>query len=429
MSAGPTHNRLPLNLAPLAPRLSTGLFRSRAGGPRPPSSPVPLPMSKSRSAGPRHSPASVRSGFTLIELLVVIAIIAILVSLLLPAVQQAREAARRSQCQNNLKQLGLAMHNYHSQYNTFPLAKGGTGTGGNNGDLSYLPPLTPFLDQTALWNEISKPLSFQVDNKTGVRSARSTAWPAMGPAPNAVGYPPWYTEIPSLLCPSDGADSRNNLTAHDAYAYADTNYAINWGDNSGGVWGGDAGDAARCRGMAFAGENFVRSLGLRDMRDGTTSTLLIAEIGRFDNNRRFQGGMRLAPTAASPQVCLQTAGDANNPEFYSDASSVTVFARGWTWASANGPPTGFTTILPPNGPSCATTAEHWKNVIVTAGSYHPGGVQVVFGDGSVKLISETINADTNPDATLAAEVTSGRSPYGTWGALGTRDGGEAVDGY
>src|SRR5215472_14104584 len=104
-----------------------------------------------------------KRGFTLIELLVVIAIIAVLVALLLPAVQQAREAARRAQCKNNMKQLGLALHNYHDVATVFPFEAGGTGWSGpgtgNWGRLSGLVLLTPYLDQQGLWNQISTPMT------------------------------------------------------------------------------------------------------------------------------------------------------------------------------------------------------------------------------------------------------------------------------
>ncbi len=373
-------------------------------------------------------PPGRRSGFTLIELLVVIAIIAILVSLLLPAVQQAREAARKAQCQNNLKQLGLAAHNYHSQWKAFPMGAGGTQTnppsGGsltatnNNQNLSVFPPLTPFLDQTALWNQFSKPLALEYSTSgatNGQIVPKATPWPPFG-NDSGTTYPPSRSQIASLLCPSDGPLFG---TA------ADTNYAINWGDNADGVR-----DTSRtkARGMFLKGA----SLGLRDARDGTVNTLLFAEIGRQED-RSYQGGvLGGVSNYATPSGCIAAAQNAANPGFYLDSAANYKNGRGGYWTRANGISTGFATIVPPNGPSCSQGTgnddTHAEDITVTAGSYHSGGIQVVLVDGSVRFISETINATTTPALpTGEANVTSGRSPYGVWGALGTRAGGEVTD--
>ncbi|MFH5805783.1 DUF1559 domain-containing protein [Alienimonas sp. DA493] len=395
-------------------------------------------------------PRRLRSGFTLIELLVVIAIIAILVSLLLPAVQQAREAARRSQCQNNLKQIGLAMHNYHSTYKTFPAAAGGTNRPHpadqcyssnnwnctNEGALSALVPLLPFLDQTALWNQMSRPYVSPNDP--------NLFFPPFGPQPihwNRNGYLPWFTQTAVLLCPSDGNRPRN---------HAETNYAINWGDNGYGNgqpanWGG-AGQAQR--GMAGGGRwntdggNGNVHFGLEAAKDGTTNTILFAEIGRGDN-RAFLGSVAhdidlgrdgSTRSQSSPKTtCLDVVTDPQNPGFYNE--SINVFGnetmrRGSVWGLGPTLWTGFNTIFPPNGPNCDgvedTGDSWWRNQvggIYSAGSYHPGGCQVVMADGSVQFVSETI--DTG-DLTRNT-VTSGRSPYGVWGAMGTRAAGEAID--
>ena len=365
---------------------------------------------------------SKRPGFTLIELLVVIAIIAILVSLLLPAVQQAREAARKAQCQNNLKQLGLALYNYESTYKMFPAAMCGTNVPAgttfneftaNNLRLGWTVPLLPYLDQTALWNEISNGLQ----NTSG---AGPNPWPRMGPTPWITQYRPWRTQVASLLCPSDGATIDT---------YGETNYVACQGDN------GQGNDRmnAQARGMfrgPFGGPAEPKPyLGVEAMRDGTVNTVLLSECGRFESGDRFQtrvsragyAGLFTDPTAN----CLDMVTDLNNPGFYNAAAAGApnpFVDRGSQYAHGLATISGFNTVLPPNGPSCMeTNPQDFFNGIISAGSFHSGGVQVTMGDGSVRFIADTI--DTNGANQPA--VTSGKSPYGVWGALGTREGGEA----
>ncbi|NNJ26806.1 DUF1559 domain-containing protein [Alienimonas chondri] len=365
-----------------------------------------------------------RAGFTLIELLVVIAIIAILVSLLLPAVQQAREAARRSQCQNNLKQIGLAMHNYHGAFNTFPTARGGTQVdnatlygaapgateSSNSSRLAWTVGLLPYLDQTALWNQISKPLAVKADG-----TVQTPAFAPMGPRPWATTYGPWLVQVPALLCPTDGAP---------VVSQADTNYAVNWGDNGRGNGASNLTSPQSTNRGPFG---YFAWRGLRDLRDGTTSTILVGEIGRGDGSRRYIGrvarntgysdSINLNPKAN----CLDIVSDVNDPGNY--AASVTVmFDRGSRWIDGAASHSGFNTILPPNSPSCMQNNDDSGLGVISAGSHHSGGAQFVLGDGSVKFISETIDAGTQ----TAAVKTSGASNYGTWGALGTRDGGEVL---
>ena len=368
--------------------------------------------------GPRGA-ARRRAGFTLIELLVVIAIIAILVSLLLPAVQQAREAARKSQCQNNLKQLGLAMHNYHSTYNTFPAGRAGTGLFDTNltnrGRGSWITSLLPYIDQTALWQQVSNPLSERVDGST-----QDPPWNPLGPEPYHNQYPPWRVKIASLLCPSDPAP---------VTGLGDTNYSACWGDNGRhndfvGIQGnGNKRISQENRGVF--GFRFWR--GIESMRDGSTSTIILGENARFDGVRDFPSSVALAggeivyaTLHANPLAnCQQAAQEDGQPNLYDDAIT-TYRSRGDQWSQGIVVFTGFNTILPPNGASCLQTNNPVAPGIVSAGSRHAGGIQVTMGDGSVKFISETIDTGN----LNAPRPLNGPSPYGTWGELGSRAGGE-----
>ncbi|HVW01998.1 MAG TPA: DUF1559 domain-containing protein [Planctomycetaceae bacterium] len=208
-----------------------------------------------------------RFAFTLIELLVVIAIIAVLIALLLPAVQQAREAARRSQCKNNLKQLGLAMHNYHDNFAVFPI--GGGGGGGDIG--SYMIRILPYMDQAPLYNQVV--FNNSVDTQV---------------LPN--GQPLTTQIIPTYLCPSD--DGPNLMLQSQNYSgqpRGKTNYAGNIGNqdstgcdlgwntlnSNGSAQNGDTANVGLISGVLM---KWPCSIGLRDITDGTTNTLLMGEI-------------------------------------------------------------------------------------------------------------------------------------------------------
>ncbi len=178
-------------------------------------------------------------GFTLVELLVVIAIIGVMVGLLLPAVQAAREAARRMSCSNNFKQIGLAIHNYHAAYNNLPINHTGTdrtfvGFNSHNSNrrfLSWLVPILPFIEQQAMWEQVSNPSVTVTPDTRCWTTVTGGRWPAMGPAPwqpeiFAVGERDWRLSLPKRSSNLPGV------------ATGRTNYAANLGDALDGVFYG-----------------------------------------------------------------------------------------------------------------------------------------------------------------------------------------------
>lgn len=353
-----------------------------------------------------------KSAFTLIELLVVIAIIAVLIALLLPAVQQAREAARRSQCKNNLKQLGLALHNYHEAYGRFVFGKGGTGQWASNevtnwDRLSGLVPLTPFIDQAPLWNQIS----------AGTGGNYAGAPNHMGPEPWVDSYTPWRTSLAVLRCPSETGRGTGWPQI------GRTNYAFCIGDtirdnHHGGQW-----SSRDARGMFF----LWSSLGFSDISDGSSNTILMGEIGVANEGNRSDiiGHVaRGAVNASNPAACLGTVTNGT----YNTGVTIEGW-RGQRWTDGNPCNTGFITVLPPNSPSCSNGTWDGDWGIYSAGSRHTGGVHVLMGDGAVRFVSDSIdtNNKSSPDVyESGTTAVGGRSPYGVWGALGTRNGSETI---
>ena len=174
-----------------------------------------------------------RSAFTLIELLVVIAIIAILIALLLPAVQQAREAARRTQCKNNLKQLGIAIHNYHDVHNTVPMASGSNGGPGGRRQSGFVG-LLPFIEQANLYNVIAA-------GGTAASVNGNTNYAPFSAVPWDNNYRAVRQRIPMLQCPSDGETTLQNPREKSNYTFSRGDTA--WDHNP--AWNGNGGRGLR----------------------------------------------------------------------------------------------------------------------------------------------------------------------------------------
>ncbi|MDR1958630.1 MAG: DUF1559 domain-containing protein [Planctomycetaceae bacterium] len=353
-----------------------------------------------------HFGSTVRSGFTLVELLVVIAIIGILIALLLPAVQAAREAARRMQCSNNLKQVSLALHTYHDATGAFPGQTNWLAPNPNYGDL-YGPGamLLPYIEQAALYSAIQavdQLDAFEINDVFDVR-------------------------ISAYLCPSDGKGK--SVTGS-----GPTNVMFSFGD---GMWHhGELGNGISTRMMFFR----QQWKNISTCVDGTSNTVATSEavVSTTQNNRAVKGGVA---QVASPDNAgnggpigkcgfgaLTDPADRNTIKSSQTlvahkANEIASHLRGGRFQDGRGIYSGFHTVLAPNSPSCSHTTDAENSFgIYSATSNHTGGVNTGLFDGSVRFISETI--DTNGSS--AGQVTSGRSPYGVWGAFGSPDGGESV---
>ncbi|WP_417385488.1 DUF1559 domain-containing protein [Gimesia sp.] len=285
-----------------------------------------------------------KRGFTLIELLVVIAIIAILIALLLPAVQQAREAARRSTCKNNLKQIGLALHNYHDNFNMFPPGDvrrtyGSGVQSWTTSQLGWIPRILPFLDQSVIYNQINWEMEHGVSAAPNSNLRRE--------------------KIPAIRCPSD---SSRQPDAN----YGPTNYLACRGNNT---------STTANRGTSMFWNN--SDTRIRDVEDGTTNTMMVSE------------------TFASAEFCTeQPSGGVCPATCTSYNSGLTGGQQGYSWMYASLYEAAYYgTAYTPNhkqpdcGASSSSQAAH-----LAARSKHTGGAHALLGDGSVRFASDNIDS-------------------------------------
>jgi len=348
----------------------------------------------------------------LIELLVVIAIIAVLIALLLPAVQSAREAGRRAQCTNNLKQIGLGMHNYHSTYDVFPMGVSASRSTWNAGKCGVGPDglvtwngwscqamLLPYMEATPVYNAINFSFDPLVCNS---QIFQNTAF---------------LTSIPGFLCPSDPYSGPKTTFLNNYCASIGTTIGVvqNYGQNSSGIF------------------SYQQPNGLASITDGSSNTVAFGEslVGNGGNKVNYRGngvaGVCYAwnyDASSNPTQTMQTLQTCNNgwnqainsSSPYGGAPNIGV-NRGYHWGWGAEAMTLINTIVPPSstqypwnacraGCTCGNyDMDHAEIANVT--SNHPGGANVLFGDGHVAFLKSSLSMQI-------------------WWALGTRDNGETI---
>jgi prepilin-type N-terminal cleavage/methylation domain-containing protein/prepilin-type processing-associated H-X9-DG protein len=338
-----------------------------------------------------------RNGFTLVELLVVIAIIGILVALLLPAVQAARESARRAQCVNNLKQFGIAFHNYHDTYRRLPMGKGP----------SYLW-IAPVY---ARWSQHSALLPYM--EQQALYSTLNFNWPPATPGmAGIVNFMPPYsnpggqnltviTGVPIFLCPSDGTSvpdswpGQNNYVANqgswlcDRLDTTDPNAIVSPNEVQTGIFG------------------YLSRTPFADVMDGLSNTAFFSEKLRGNGNPNPRTDMFVIPPQTSLQATWQTCNSIN------PATATPLTSKwGFSWCMGENCCTQYNHVAVPNSYTCGGTGfpGTMSNMAmqVAPSSYHPNGVNMCMGDGNVKWVAENIDLLV-------------------WYALGTRRGGEAMN--
>jgi len=361
--------------------------------------------------------------FTLVELLVVIAIIGMLIALLLPAVQAAREAARRMQCTNQLRQLALACHNYHDIFNQLPpLGVRHSPNAGDNFRRGWRVDILPFIEQQSITDLIAG---------GGAVTSASGSWPSVAGGLDKVpwdsDYTPWQIYIAVFRCPSDGnaqtpGSGNNPNPASYRGCLGDLTWPWQHIANTDPV---NQAGIQRLRGafqFRHSSTNDTHRIGhgLEAISDGTSNTLLLSEAlvnAEGGQGRLARGGlaMRMVPDY-TPSACLANLDTQDRQSFLPTGFNV---ADGWfgrRWADAIPSQSGFYTNLPPNAPSCTWSSDQ-DTALIAASSNHVGGVNAARADGSVHFFSDTIDHGTL-SATADPREQMG-SPFGVWGALGS----------
>jgi prepilin-type N-terminal cleavage/methylation domain-containing protein/prepilin-type processing-associated H-X9-DG protein len=349
--------------------------------------------------------------FTLVELLVVIAIIAILVALLLPAVNAARESARRMQCTNNQRQILLAIHNYVAAKKRFPPLRGGPNNPANRcGDFHGIVETLPFFEENSRADAIRT-------------QAPRNPWDN--------SYLPFRGEINTMICPSatvgPNTPEQPDLPQRSYHFSMGTTVGTTLGNSTpvinqsqyhgkvNGLFGYERPGATP--GNGCSGINAKRTMAA--IKDGTSHTVAISEKGLGILGTRSILGQATFPVAnldTNAAACLATATNLQ----YNAGRSIAAWHAGGLWSFGHPHWAGFSTILPPNSPSCYFPRQGnnpSESVgVFSVSSYHPGGVMAGFADGSVHFISEEIDCGNYG-------VVPERN-FGVWGALGTVAGGE-----
>jgi prepilin-type N-terminal cleavage/methylation domain-containing protein/prepilin-type processing-associated H-X9-DG protein len=342
-----------------------------------------------------------RGGFTLIELLVVIAIIGVLIALLLPAVQAAREAARRAQCTNNLKQFGLALHNYHDTVRCLPFGKGADYSAVVSGAPMYArwsthSQILAYFEQRPLFDSIN----FSLPPETPSFDTAGMGFMMDFQDPNRENATACRMVVASFLCPSDGSSAASDWPGGNNYVGNEGTWLCDLCD---GMMPAVAGEQAR---GPFYNKSCVN---LASMTDGTSQTAFFSERLRGTGQPSFRTDMLQMANQMTLDTTMQTC-NAITPAMAMPLTS----RMNACWVIGDMCATTYNHVSGPNSRTCAGMPDMGMmgsmanmSVQLPPTSNHPGGVNVLMGDGGVRFIKDTI-------------------ALGAWRALSTRNGGEVI---